>query len=264
MNDPNKDWERYGRNDPYFGVVSLDRFHKSNLTPAALGEFFDSGRHHIDYVLRTIRTHIDAAYQPQMALDFGCGVGRCTIPMASVCKQVTGVDVSPAMIAEAKANAAAQSVHNVKWVVSGDLTTLGASFDFIHSFIVFQHIPRPVGMILLSRLIDLLATDGVASIQFMYQRSASRLKRAFGRIRTTIPLVHNLANLYYRKPLTYPLMQKNVYDLNAVFDLLQKKGCGSCITRFGAVHEQQLAMVFFKKHPDAIPYFEFYNRDEAL
>lgn len=263
MNDPNKDWERYGRNDPYFGVVSLERFHKSNLTPAALREFFDSGRHHVDYVLRTIRTHIDAAYQPQVALDFGCGVGRCTIPIASVCRHVTGVDVSNAMIEEAKRNALAQSVQNVEWVVSGDLAKVRGGFDFIHSFIVFQHIPRPVGMVLLSRLIDLLTTDGIASIQFMYQRNASRLTRAFGRVRTTIPLVHNLANLHYRKPLTYPLMQKNVYDLNAVFDLLQKKGCGSSVTRFGATHEQQAAMVFFRKRPDAIPYFEFYNEDAA-
>ena len=259
VNDPNKDWEQFGKEDPYFGVVSLDRFHKTNLTPAALAEFFDSGRDHVEYILGTIRAHIDAAYQPQVALDFGCGVGRCTIPMAQMCKRVTGVDVSAAMIEEGKSNALAQSVNNIEWVTSGDLGTVKGKFDFVHSFIVFQHIPPATGMVLLSRLVDLLATDGMASVQLIYHKNISRLKRIMGRIRVSIPLVHNLTNLYYGKPFTFPLMQKNAYDLNAVFALLQQKGCGSCVVRFAATKELQAAVIFFRKRPDAIPYFQFYN-----
>jgi len=259
VNDPNKDWEQYGKEDPYFGVVSLDRFHKTNLTPAALTEFFDSGRSHIEYVLGIIHAHLDSAYQPQSALDFGCGVGRCTIPMAKLCQHVTGVDVSPAMIEEGKTNASAQSVHNIEWINSGDLAGVSGKFDFIHSFIVFQHIPPRTGMALLSRLVDLLATDGIASIQFIYHKNISRIRQIVGRVRVSVPLIHNLANLYYGKPFRYPLMQKNAYDLNAVFNLLQKKGCGSCVVRFADTQELQAVMVFFRKRPDSIPYFQFYN-----
>jgi len=260
VNDPNKDWEKYGKEDPYFGVLSAEKFHKTNLTPQTLTEFFDSGHEHIEYVLGTIRTHIDPAYRPKLALDFGCGVGRCTIPMAKSCERVTGVDVSPAMIEEGRRNALAQSVGNIEWVNSGDLATLSGNFDLVHSFIVFQHIPPANGMVLLSRLVDLLATDGIASIQFLYHRNVSRLKQAIGRIRVSVPLVHHLANLYYGKPFSYPLMQKNAYDLNAVFNLLQKKGCGSCHVEFGQKGEElQSAVVFFRKRPDSIPYFESYK-----
>jgi len=183
--------------------------------------------------------------------------------MAKLCKQVTGVDVSAAMIEEGKANALAQSVHNIEWVKSGDLATVSGKFDFVHSFIVFQHIPPSIGMVLLTRLVDLLATDGIASIQFIYHKNISRLKQIVGRVRVSVPLVHNLAILYYGKPFKYPLMQKNAYDLNAVFDLLQKKGCGSCVVRFADTQELQAALVFFRKRPDTIPYFQFYNLSKA-
>ena len=259
-NNPSDDWEKFGKEDPYFGVIDLDRFHKSNLTPEAITEFFVSGQSHVEYVVGTIRSHIDPKFQPRVALDFGCGVGRCTIPLARLCRRVTGVDVSPSMIEEGKSNAMSRTVTNIEWVNSGDLKTVSGEFDFIHSFIVFQHIPPVQGMDLLSRLIDLLAADGMASIQLLYYRNSSRLKQILSRIRVSVPLVHNFANLYYGKPFSYPLMQKNVYDLNAVFDLLHKKGCGSCVVRFGETGgEHQEAMLFFRKRRDAIPYFQFYN-----
>ena len=259
-NNPSDDWEKFGKEDPYFGVIDLDRFHQSNLTPEAITEFFDSGRRHVEYVIATIRSHIDPKFQPRVALDFGCGVGRCTIPIARLCRRVTGVDVSPSMIEEGKSNAMSRTVTNIEWVNSGDLKTVSGEFDFIHSFIVFQHIPPVQGMDLLSRLIDLLAADGMASIQLLYYRNSSRLKQILSRIRVSVPLVHNFANLYYGKPFSYPLMQKNVYDMNAVFDLLHKKGCGSCAVRFGETGEEhQEAIVFFRKRRDTIPYYRFYN-----
>jgi hypothetical protein len=27
--DPDKEWEKFGRNDPYYGVMSLEKFHKA-------------------------------------------------------------------------------------------------------------------------------------------------------------------------------------------------------------------------------------------
>ncbi|HWW19425.1 MAG TPA: class I SAM-dependent methyltransferase [Steroidobacteraceae bacterium] len=258
-NDSNRDWQLYGEVDPYFGVISLDRFHKNNLTNAALSEFFSSGEQHIQYVLDIVRTHLDPTFRPICALDFGCGVGRCTLPLARLCEQVTGVDVSQAMLEEGQANARKHMLSNIKWLNSSDLSNLNGSFEFVHSFIVFQHIPPARGMPLLARLIDLLAPEGIAAIQVLYHRDVSRLKQLVGRLRVSVPLMHNLANLYYGKPFNYPLMQKNVYDLSAVFDLLQKKQCGSSWVTFAQSDELQSAMMFFRKRPDAMPYYEFYN-----
>ena len=258
-NDPNKDWEKYGKDDPYFGVVSLERFHKDNLTQEALDEFFESGRQHIEYVLSMIRAHIELAFKPRSALDFGCGVGRCTIPMAGLCERVTGVDVSISMLEEARRNSAARKTTNIEWVNSGDLTEVAGKFDFVHSFIVFQHIPPARGLVLLARLVDLMAPNGIACLQFLYHKDTPPLKQFLGKIRVNVPLAHNFANLLYGKPFNTPLMQKNAYDLNSILNLLQKKGCGGCHIRLEGTGEFQGAVVFFQKRPDSVPYDQFYK-----
>ena len=259
MNNPDKDWERWGKEDPYFGVVSLDRFHAEKITAESLEEFFDSGRRHIDYLLATIRGHMDPEFRPRKALDFGCGVGRCTIPLARVCQSVTGVDVSESMLKEGRKNAEAQGVANIEWRQSGDLGGVMGPFDFVHSFIVFQHIPPARGLVLLSRLIDLLSPNGIASVQFLYHKDTPVFKRVMGRLRTSVPLLHNLTNLLYGKPFGAPLMQKNAYNLNRALNLMHRKGCGNCHLRFEGTDALQGVVVFFQKRPDAVPYDAFYG-----
>lgn len=97
-NDTDKEWEKFGKYDPYFGVLTHDKFHKINLTDENKEEFFKSGFDYIDDVLEKIRSHIDQSFTIKKALDFGCGVGRLVIPLANVAKEVTGVDVSDSML----------------------------------------------------------------------------------------------------------------------------------------------------------------------
>lgn len=257
--DPNKDWEKYGEDDPYFAVVSLDRFQRDNLNPELLTEFFETGRQHIEYVLSTIRSHVDPNFKPGKALDFGCGVGRCTIPMAQVCKSVTGVDVSTAMLKEGEKNAASKGLTNIEWVHSNDLGAVKGSFNFVHSFIVFQHIPEENGLAILSKIVDLLADDGIGSLHFLYNKDTSRFKQFLGRLRVKVPLANNFANLFYGRPFGYPLVQKNAYSLNKILNLLQKKKCGNCHIRLEGIREFQGAVVFFQKRPDAVPYDQLYK-----
>src|SRR5215217_7336394 len=140
--DTDAEWEKFGRLDSYFGVASAEKFHTAALNPAALQEFFDSGRAHVDEVFGLIRKHSRPDFRPQRALDFGCGVGRITIPLAEVCDQVVGVDVSASMLDEARKHCSRHQVNNVELLPSDDaLTAAPGTFDFVHSFIVLQHIP---------------------------------------------------------------------------------------------------------------------------
>jgi ubiquinone/menaquinone biosynthesis C-methylase UbiE len=51
-----------------------------------------------------IRRHINPEFAPRKILDFGCGVGRSPVAFAAMAEEVVGLDVSPAMLREARAN----------------------------------------------------------------------------------------------------------------------------------------------------------------
>src|SRR5947209_8593800 len=95
-----RDWEFFGRTDPYWSVFTQERYRRANLTEDAVRDFFASGEQHIDFVLATVRDHLDGGFAPRSALDFGCGVGRMVVPLARRCGRVVGVDVADAMLAE--------------------------------------------------------------------------------------------------------------------------------------------------------------------
>lgn len=250
-----KEWEAFGRNDPYYGVLSHERFRKERLDDESLQEFFKSGQEHIDFVLETIRASLERKFSPSSALDFGCGIGRCSIPLTHICQSVVGVDVSDSMLQQARKICLEQSISNLELVKSDDtLSGVSGSFDFIHSFLVFQHIPPKRGEKIFTRLVQLLSDDGVATIQFFYHREESTLVRIVGRLRKYIPLLHNFVNLLYGKPFWDPLMEKNVYDLNQLVSILHQNGCGTLHIRCFGKGKLRSVILFFQKKKNNIPY----------
>jgi ubiquinone/menaquinone biosynthesis C-methylase UbiE len=219
-------WNRYGEIDPYFGVVSHDRFRRENLDDTAVAEFFRSGQAHVDWLLRVIRDCVDADFTPRRALDFGCGVGRLLIPLARISHQVVGVDVSEGMLHEARRNCASHGVLNAEVTRSDDrLSRVDGTFDFVHSWIVFQHVPPPRGMALLREIVGRLERGGVGALHFTYRSTAPPAQRARAWLRSRVPGVNALVNLARGRSPSYPVMQMNAYDLNRIVALLQGAGC---------------------------------------
>jgi 2-polyprenyl-3-methyl-5-hydroxy-6-metoxy-1,4-benzoquinol methylase len=75
-------WVQWGEKDPYFAVITDPKFRSDRLDDKARSEFFQSGHNHVRYLLDMCRKQAGAAFQPKRVLDFGCGVGRVTIPFA--------------------------------------------------------------------------------------------------------------------------------------------------------------------------------------
>ncbi|HSY06827.1 MAG TPA: class I SAM-dependent methyltransferase [Steroidobacteraceae bacterium] len=97
-------------------------------------------------------------------LDVGCGVGRWSRLLAGRGARVTGIDLSPTMIDEARRRAAAQGVGNACRFLVADLATLatGEEFDLVLSVTVLQHILDPAALrAALERMAQHLAPDGV-------------------------------------------------------------------------------------------------------
>jgi SAM-dependent methyltransferase len=166
------EWEKWGARDPYFGVLTHERFRSTVLTASDYDDFFDSGRQHVQAVLATCRRHFGEAFSPASVLDFGCGVGRILIPFSEVSDTVVGTDVSESMLAEARRNCARFGIRNAALVKSDDaLSAVQGPFDLVHSTIVLQHIESERGLDILSRLVSLVAPGGVVAIQVTYGRS---------------------------------------------------------------------------------------------
>ncbi|MEP7288283.1 MAG: methyltransferase domain-containing protein [Chloroflexota bacterium] len=225
MSDSDKQWERFGREDPYFGVLTSERFRYDKLSDVAISAFFESGENHIDGVLKTIQKHVDSHFNPHECLDFGCGVGRLVIPLARRFPHVVGLDVSESMLAEAKKNCKHYDIHNVSLVQSDDdLKNVNQTFDFIHSVIVFQHIDTRRGYHIAEQLIQRLNVGGIAVLHFTYKWDTSLLRKNIHWAQKNIPLVHNLINIFRGRRINYPRIDMNYYDLNHLNFLLQKHG----------------------------------------
>ncbi|HWK52434.1 MAG TPA: methyltransferase domain-containing protein [Steroidobacter sp.] len=96
-------------------------------------------------------------------LDVGCGVGRWSTLLASRGGIVTGVDLSPTMIAEARRRAGLQDVSSRTRFIVQDLANLdaGGPFDLIFGVTVLQHILDPASLrSALRRMADHLAPGG--------------------------------------------------------------------------------------------------------
>jgi SAM-dependent methyltransferase len=165
-------WEEWGKRDPYFGVITQSRFRRNEMTADAKRDFFESGVLHVQLVMATIHRQIDPEFKPKRVLDFGCGVGRILVPLARLAENAVGLDVSSSMLSEAQRNCHEEGVDNVTLARSDDdLTGLSGTFDFIHSFIVFQHIPVERGRTIFSNLLRRLNHGGIAAIQLTYSKT---------------------------------------------------------------------------------------------
>lgn len=218
-------WEKWGKKNPYYAVLTDDKFRDENLNRELKDEFFASGRIHMERVLAMAVGHFGEMASRESALDFGCGVGRLVIPLARSFDHVTGVDVSPAMIGTAQQNCFEYGINNVEFVLSDDeLTRVKGEFDFIHSYIVLQHIPTRRGEQIIRRLLNRLGKEGILAIHFPLVRKASMGRKFINSVRKNFSLLSVLANIVQRKPWNEPFMQMNSYDVNRILMLLSEHG----------------------------------------
>lgn len=220
-----RDWENWGAVDPYFGVYSRERFRSGSMTSEARNEFFVSGEEHIARTLRDLRDAFGDEPSVRSALDFGSGVGRLVIPLARRAERVTGVDISPSMIAEAERNCAAAGVANTTFVESDDrISRVSGTFDLVHSYIVLQHVAWSRGRGILQALADRVAPGGHLAVQILTGHDASPLVRGLVRLRYAFPPANWLRNVMRGRPVFEPAMQLHMYDRDVVRQDLEHRG----------------------------------------
>jgi SAM-dependent methyltransferase len=230
--NPSDQWERLGRDDPYYGVYSLDEFRGRELDTNARERFFTSGQKYIDGLLADVHRLVDPSFTPDRALEYGCGVGRLLLPLAQRSRELIGVDVSPSMLAEAARNCEEFGVCGVRLIGTEAMARLESDFDFVHSALVLQHVPTRSGERILSQLVRLLRPGGVVAIHVPI--AAKRHLSAFNAV-MKVPLAHNLLNVARGRAWSHPQMQMNVYKLNRLLRVVHAHGVTLVHAKLGDV-----------------------------
>lgn len=94
-------------------------------------------------------------------LDFGCGTGITTLPIAAGAGFVTAVDTSPLMLEQAREKAVKSGADNIEFL-QGDLflkELRPESFDVVTAFNVLLYLPDQEGS--MERIRDLLKPGGI-------------------------------------------------------------------------------------------------------
>ena len=204
-------------------MLSHKKFRKENIE-ANRREFFESGAEYVFGIIATAVRHF-GQFKNESAVDFGSGVGRLTIPLGQRFKKVVGVEISDAMIAEARQNCQRIAAWNVDFVKSDDnLSRLAQKFDFVNSCLVLQHLPPKRGMNIISRLLKSLNPGGVIVLHFPVRRRLPPLEKFVYLLKHNVPLARYCFNLLQGRRLSEPLMQMNQYDLIDVVALYSANG----------------------------------------
>jgi len=131
-------WEEMARLDPCWAILShpSKKFRGSNLDA-----FYATGEKEISELMDSI---VDLGYprRMDMALDFGCGLGRLTRALGQYSEKCVGVDISEEMIRAARELNRGYSACEFLLNTGDSLCQFEAGcFDLIYTSIVLQHVP---------------------------------------------------------------------------------------------------------------------------
>ena len=205
------DWREVGRAQPFWGVITQDEYRTENLTPATVEAFYLSGIADMADIVGRIE-RATGTKPGGRALDFGCGAGRLAEAMCAYAASVTGYDVSPGMLETARGKGGRATYVDV---------LPPGPFDWINSYIVFQHIPPERGLPQMAELMARLAPGGVVSLQVtIWREDHLKAPKPAGWRRWLGPLLEPLRTA--RLPKGAILMHD--YDLSAVVEIMQRAG----------------------------------------
>ncbi|MEC7584318.1 MAG: methyltransferase domain-containing protein [Planctomycetota bacterium] len=157
-----KNWTNLGKQNPLWAILGSERDVDAEWD---LDEFLATGQG----MLQWLQAHLQGlrvAPTAGRALDFGCGYGRLTQALAGYFPEVVGVDIAESMLEGARAidrsGGKCQFVHNTE----ADLSCFeDASFDFVMTTLVLQHMQPRYSMAYVREFLRVLRPGGVLFFQ---------------------------------------------------------------------------------------------------
>ena len=147
-------------------------------------EFHQSGLRDLKKILNGSADAIPAGAR---VLEIGCGIGRLLKPLALARRdlKIYGVDVSPEMILQGKKRLSDYPSITLFKVNGKDLALFENDFfDFIFSYVTFQHIPRGYVQELFKEVNRVIKKNGIFTFQMQWMDNSEREEPAENDYRT--------------------------------------------------------------------------------
>ena len=155
-------WDLFARKDPFWAVLTTAGKETNRWNPE---EFFASGQSEVDGALAIVRTRLPGAGR-RHALDFGCGVGRISPALASHFDRVTGVDISAAMLDQARRlNRHGDRIDYRHNPVEHLGQFADGTFDLVFSVITLQHMAPEYSRRYIAEFLRICAPGGAVYFQ---------------------------------------------------------------------------------------------------
>jgi ubiquinone/menaquinone biosynthesis C-methylase UbiE len=152
------DWEARAAEDPLYHIASTQR-------EWSLDDFYASGPELVTQIVDPALARLGVDPAGLRVLEIGCGMGRLFGGMAQRFGSVSGIDISPTMVAQGKERCPTEAT----WYVGDGCTLTGVadgSVDHVLSFEVFQHIPdRGAIFSYLAEIARVLVPGGTFQVQ---------------------------------------------------------------------------------------------------
>jgi len=155
-------WDGFAKMDPLWSILTVPGTEGRRWDAE---KFYETGRTEIAGDLKLLEDlKIPCAHAD--ALDFGCGVGRLTQGLGDYFNHATGVDISPTMIELAQNRNRSERPCTFVHHDQNNLSCFAdASFDFLISLLVLQHIHPVYIETYVREFLRVLRPGGVGIVQ---------------------------------------------------------------------------------------------------
>ena len=157
-------WERLGREDPYWSVVTWEGFSKERFQQNE-ESFWGGGRQDVVRLHAWLQRNRVTLRPEWTCLEYGCGTGRVTRWLADQFKSVIACDISSAHLSIARSKCDSHGSVHFRRIEKLEAVCDLPRADVLFSIIVLQHNPPPVIAHILDGLLARVRSGGIAYFQ---------------------------------------------------------------------------------------------------
>lgn len=182
-----RNWNAFGQDDPLWAILTQEGLKGNKWNEK---DFFNTGKETIQHIFEFLhRLNVRVHYGS--ALDFGCGVGRLSQPLALRFEQVSGVDIAASMIDLAvrhnqypdRCTYYLNTVNNLNQFDN-------EQFDFILSLLVLQHMKPEYAKNYIKEFVRILKPGGILFFQlpttFVYPGESMQKRNLMQKIKSKL------------------------------------------------------------------------------